>query len=411
MDTGELRAIMKALDIMLDSSLSFERKLGRMLGFVTRSLHSSNGSIMILEDDYVVIKASMKPELIGKKQSLSEDSISIRVFNESRALKIDDFRKNPKLSSLMRRPEENKSAMFISAPIMAQSGPVGVFNISDKTSKEPYTKKETDTLYKWVLRISPIVESAKLTHDLQVGEKRLKKANRLLKKLEDLKRDLVNMVVHDMKNPLSEISANLKLLESMGLDELGEAYLESASIGAQTLFRMINNVLDISRMEEDSITLKPEPIDVDILLHEMVDKNKSVFELSELTIKIEITGERKELVADRSLIERVLTNLFSNAIEHSPIRGQVMIAAVFHEDRPVVEIRVSDQGKGVPIQDQKNIFKKFYQGGEKKTRCGSGLGLSFCDMAIRTHKGKIWVESEVDRGSAFVFDLPLSGHS
>ncbi|VAX20271.1 hypothetical protein MNBD_NITROSPINAE04-2705, partial [hydrothermal vent metagenome] len=86
MDTGELRAVMKALDIMLDSSLSFERKLGRMLGFVTKSLQSMNGSIMILEDDHVVIKASMKKELIGKRQSLSEDSISIRVFNESKAL-------------------------------------------------------------------------------------------------------------------------------------------------------------------------------------------------------------------------------------------------------------------------------------------------------------------------------------
>ncbi|VAX16608.1 hypothetical protein MNBD_NITROSPINAE03-1956 [hydrothermal vent metagenome] len=411
MDTGELRAVMKALDIMLDSSLSFERKLGRMLGFVTKSLQSMNGSIMILEDDHVVIKASMKPELIGKRQSLSEDSISIRVFNESKALKIDDFKKNPKLSSLMRRPEENKSAMFISAPIMAQSGPVGVFNISDKTSKEPYTKKETDTLYKWILRISPFVESAKLTHDLQVGEMKLKKANRMLKKLEDLKRDLVNMVVHDMKNPLSEVSANLKLFEDIDLDDLGQTYLESASIGTKTLLRMINNLLDISRMEEDSITLEPESIDVSGLLSEMVDKNRSVFELSELTTQVKILGERKKLIADRSLIERVLTNLFSNAIEHSPIKGFIMITAIFPEDRPVVEIRVSDQGRGVPEQDQKNIFKKFYQGGESKTRCGSGLGLSFCEMVVRTHKGKIWVESDTDRGSVFVFDLPLDGFS
>ncbi|VAX23930.1 hypothetical protein MNBD_NITROSPINAE04-2772, partial [hydrothermal vent metagenome] len=115
--------------------------------------------------------------------------------------------------------------------------------------------------------------------------------------------------------------------------------------------------------------------------------------------------------ADRSLIERVLTNLFSNAIEHSPINGFIMIAAIFPEDRPVVEIRVSDQGKGVPEQDQKNIFRKFYQGGESKTRCGSGLGLSFCDMAVRTHKGKIWVENDMDRGSVFAFDLPLDGFS
>ncbi|HEB72277.1 MAG TPA: hypothetical protein ENI77_06605 [Nitrospirae bacterium] len=411
MDTGELKAVMKALDIMLDSSLSFERKLGRMLGFVTKSLQSMNGSIMILEDDHVVIKASMKPELIGKRQSLSEDSISIRVFNESKALKTDDFRKNPKLSGLMRRPEENKSAMFISAPIMAQGGPVGVFNVSDKTSKEPYTKKETDTLYKWILRISPFVESAKLTHDLQVGEMKLKKANRMLKKLEDLKRDLVNMVVHDMKNPLSEVSANLRLLEDIDLDDLGKTYLKSASIGTKTLLRMINNVLDISRMEEDSITLKPEPIDVLPLLQEMVEKNRSVFELSELTTQVKALGEQKKLIADRSLIERVLTNLFSNAIEHSPIGGLIMIAAVFPEDRPVVEIRVSDQGRGVPAQDQKNIFKKFYQGGENKIRCGSGLGLSFCDMAVRTHKGKIWVESDTDRGSVFSFDLPLDGFS
>lgn len=409
MDTGELKAVMKALDIMLDTSSSFDRKLGRMLRFITKNLTSQNGSIMILENDRLVIKASMEPELIGKKQSLSSDSISIRVFNESKALKIDDFRIKPELFSLMRRPEKGRSGMFISAPIMAQSGPVGIFNISDKTSKEPYSKEETEAVYRWVLRISPIVESAKLTHDLQVGEKKLRKANKMLKKLEDLKRDLVNMIVHDMKNPLSEISANLTLLEDAQLDELGETYLESASIGTQTLLRMIRNVLDISRMEEDHLALKLEPIDVYRLLHEMVDKNRSLFELNELTTEIEIRGEQKQLIADRSLIERVLTNLFSNAMEHSPIKGRVVVGAVFHENRPLVEIRVSDQGRGIPNQDRKNIFKKFYQIGEKKARGGSGLGLSFCDMAIRAHKGKIWVESDADSESVFAFELPLAG--
>lgn len=411
MDTGELRAVMKALDIMLDTSVSFDKKLGRMLKFITKNLKSRNGSIMILENDHLVIRASMKPELIGQSQSMSDDSISIRVFNQSKALKIDDLRKKPELSNLMRRPETDKSPMFISAPIMAQTGPVGIFNISDKTSEDHYSKEETDTLFKWILRISPIVESAKLTHDLQVGEKKLKKANKMLKKLEELKRDLVNMIVHDMKNPLSEVSANLALLEDEKLEELGKMYLESAVIGTQTLLRMIRNVLDISRMEEDQLKLSLEPIEVSGFLREMVDKNRSVFELNELSTEIEISGEQKELMADRSLIERVLTNLFSNAMEHSPIKGEVVIAAVFDQTRPVVEIRVSDQGKGIPKQDLKNIFKKFYQLGERKARGGSGLGLSFCDMAIRAHKGKIWVESEVDNGSVFVFELPLDGAS
>jgi two-component system sensor histidine kinase KdpD len=411
MDTGELRAVMKALDIMLDTSISFDKKLGRMLKFITKNLKSRNGSIMILENDHLVIRASMKPELIGQKQSMSDDSISIRVFNQSKALKIDDLRKKPELSNLMRRPEMNKSPMFISAPIMAQTGPVGIFNISDKTSEDHYSKEETDTLFKWILRISPIVESAKLTHDLQTGEKKLKKANRMLKKLEDLKRDLVNMIVHDMKNPLSEVSANLALLEDEKLEELGKMYLESAVIGTQTLLRMIRNVLDISRMEEDQLKLSLEPIEVSGFLREMVDKNRSVFELNELSTEIEISGEQKELMADRSLIERVLANLFSNAMEHSPIKGEVVIAAAFHQTRPVVEIRVSDQGKGIPKQDLENVFKKFYQLGERKARGGSGLGLSFCDMAIRAHKGKIWAESEVGSGSVFVFELPLVGAS
>lgn len=411
MDSGEIRAIVKALDIMLNVSSSFDQKLQRMLGFVVKSLKSENGSIMIVEGDKLVVKASMKPHLIGKEQNLTEDSISIRVFKESVTLKVDNLSKKSELSSLMRRPEEDKSAMFISATIMTQSGPVGIFNISDKTDRKPYSKKETETLLRWVLRISPIVESAKLNHDLKMEEKKLKKANRMLRKLENLKRDLVNMVIHDMKSPLSEISANLELLKEMQLNELSGSYLESATIGAGSLTRMIGNVLDVSRMEEGHLSLKPELINVAELVQETVDKSRSIFELNDLETRVEIKGEQKELKADRLLIERVLSNLFTNAMEHSPINGLVKVDAVFHNDRSVVEFRVEDQGRGIPKEAQKLIFRKFYQTGEKKERGGSGLGLAFCNMAVKAHKGKIWVESEVDKGSVFAFELPLAGLS
>ncbi len=408
MDSTEARALVRAMNIMMDTSRSFDMKLSDLLKFILGKMNSRSGSIMIIEDETLVVRASTNLDLTGKHQKLSEDSISLRAYRHGKIIRTGDSKKDqPELARLMRRPGGNGENMFISSPIETQGGVVGIFNISDKIDSGPYTKKEAVILDKWVRRISPVVENAKLTEDIRRERNKLKKANSKLRKLEKLKQDLIHMVIHDMKGPLQEIGANIDMIKSSDLDKFSLSCLESAEIGTSDLSRMIGNLLDISRMEEGRIELKPERIDAKQLVDTALGKLRNVFKLNEIRTRADMPGDEVVFFADRPLMERVLANLLINASEHSPENSEVTLTALNRPDRGCVEILVTDQGSGIPKELQKSIFKKFHQVGEKKARGGSGLGLAFCHMAVKAHKGRIRVESAPGEGSRFVIELPV----
>lgn len=409
MDVKDSKALLKVLGVMLDSEQSFDKKLDELLRIILKRMKSERGSLMILEGDSLVVKASTRAELVGSKQKLSDRTISSFAFRAKRMVRIRDIKNTPEMIALMRYPEKVNEMEFITAPIMARQGVIGIFNVSGRAGGDRYTTSEANSLTKWVMRISPIVENVKLTNDYLEEKSKLKKANDQLKKLEEMKRDLVNMVVHDMKSPLSEISANMDLLSASGLDELSASYLESAMIGARDLQRMVGNLLDINRMEEGRMELNLETVAVRDVLTSVVQRHRAVFELNELQAEVEIEGEEAGLTADKGVLERILANLLTNAAVHSPMSGQVRARALFAPDSDKVEFQVIDQGRGVPMEAQKKIFRKFYQVESGRGRGGSGLGLAFCDMAVKAHKGKIWVESGPDQGSCFAFHLPLGG--
>jgi hypothetical protein len=143
---------------------------------------------MILEGEQLVIEATTNKDLLGKKQMLTEDSIATRALHKQDQFKDDDLKIDPALRKLMRRKDEDDDGMFISAPIMTQSGVVGIFNISEKVSSQPYTDAESKTLNEWVARISPVVENAKLNMTSRWNNKGLKGPIVSLRSLRSLKR-------------------------------------------------------------------------------------------------------------------------------------------------------------------------------------------------------------------------------
>ncbi|MBI4829545.1 MAG: GAF domain-containing sensor histidine kinase [Nitrospinae bacterium] len=408
MDKVQVNTVPKTLDIMFDPRLTYQRKIQAPLEYLVGLMGSKNGSVMSLEGDCLIVSAATRRKLVGMRQKLSRDSIAGRAVATGKALKVDDYSRDPDISGLARRPAAKGSTMFISAPVFGHQGVVGVLNISDKKNGKPYTVAETETLGRWVRRISPILETAKLTHDLQQEQKRLRHANRELKKLEAMKRDLMNMIVHDMKGPLNEISANLDLITAHQLDDLARSYLESAELGALSLSQLIGNLLNVSRMEEGKMPLHLVTFDAVALAEDALRRFKTLLSLNNLKAKVMTLEERPMVTADRDLIERALGNLLTNAAEHSPIGGSVKVTVALHRDRGMVEFRVRDEGEGVPEPERENIFKKFFQApGVKTSHGGSGLGLAFCDRAIRAHRGRIWVTSKVNEGSEFCFEIPL----
>jgi two-component system sensor histidine kinase/response regulator len=229
---------------------------------------------------------------------------------------------------------------------------------------------------------------------------------RRLQVLERLRDDLVHMIVHDMRSPLAVLIAHLDLVSmdpdaSLGPDARDS--LREATRGARELNRMANELLDVSKLEEGKMSLERTPCDLVEVTREVAATLGAWARGRSISV-----DPSKPIVTscDRQLIRRVLENLVSNAIKHTPSTGSIHI--VVEDLGKEVRVGVADQGNGVPVDLRSRIFEKF---GSAATRAdGSyhsvGLGLAFCKLAVEAHGGRIGVDDGPGGGSVFWFDLP-----
>lgn len=229
-----------------------------------------------------------------------------------------------------------------------------------------------------------------------------------LRQLEQLRDDLVHMVVHDMRSPLTVIAGRLSFLreDANGLSKEGSEDLQAAMSGAQALARMANDLLDVSRLEEGKLPLQVAEHDLSDLAIQVQHALRG-YERGR-RIELEQPSEPVRVTCDGSLIRRVLENLVSNAIKHAPSSGVVRIGVRSSGDRARFE--VSDQGPGVPPEARQQIFEKFGAIAARTSNGyhSAGLGLAFCKLAVEAHLGCIGVDACEPQGSCFWFELPLT---
>jgi signal transduction histidine kinase len=263
-------------------------------------------------------------------------------------------------------------------------------------------KKYNEILEQTVLERTQELRAANDALTRQRNE--LADANAELIELQRVKEDLTNMVVHDLKGPLSEITANLDMLASEDLSDMQGEFVDGARVGGEDLLRMITNLLDVSRMEEDRLMLDFEPVMVMPLLKRIRERYTQLAELNDVTIEMSVPDDLPPVCADHNLIERIFNNLFSNAVDYTPAGGRILVSAQLDDD--MFQFEVSDTGPGIQPDMHDKIFQKFSQGRGDRPKTSSGLGLTFCKMAVNAHEGDIRVESEPGEGSRFIFTLP-----
>jgi len=223
-----------------------------------------------------------------------------------------------------------------------------------------------------------------------------------LKKLEQLRDDLVKMIVHDLRTPLTVLNGYLYLLRPHVGSENADILAQAVS-GAETLQRMTNTLLDVSRLEAGRMPIEAAPCD----LSKLAEGVSSALLAMEPGRVIEVRcPDSVQAVCDAGLIRRVLENLISNGIKHTPSEEPVAV-----EIRPLpasVRIAVQDRGAGVPEHLRERIFEKFgaVTVRREKSFHSAGLGLAFCKLAVEAHGGSIGVESAIPRGSVFWFEIP-----
>ncbi len=226
---------------------------------------------------------------------------------------------------------------------------------------------------------------------------------------------LTHMVVHDMRTPLTSIITGLQTVEHLeDAPELRREFLGGALSGANRLLLMVNDLLDISKLESGQMTLRRQRLRIGEVMEEAAHLVAALARDKRLTLRQEgelaggVSGGLVE--ADREIVRRVLVNLLGNALKFTPEGGLITVRA-----EPAAEgalcVSVIDTGPGIAPEHQARIFEKFYQvqPGATGGVAATGLGLSFCKMAVEAHGGQIGVESAPGQGSRFWFTLPAAG--
>jgi signal transduction histidine kinase len=224
--------------------------------------------------------------------------------------------------------------------------------------------------------------------------------------LETLRDDLTHMVIHDLGNPLLVIFGLLDVLEfqeSPNLSSSTREFVTLARLSAEELRNIISSVLDVSKIGAGELRLTCEPCDLGTLIRTVLSTTHLL--PGNRTVTFDAQEDPITVTADVGLLRRVLQNLISNAVSYTPSGGDVLITL---EPSPSeVRVSVADRGPGIAPEYHQRIFEKFGQVEDQRNRTGTGLGLTFCKLAIDALGGRIGVESEVGKGSTFWFTLPL----
>jgi signal transduction histidine kinase len=229
-----------------------------------------------------------------------------------------------------------------------------------------------------------------------------------LRELETLRDNLVHMIVHDMRSQLMIVLGRLNMTQKLSLPEKAASNLTSALGAANWLAEMVSSLLDVSKMEAGQMLLEMAEINLNHLVRETFQEIEPL--QGQRQLNLISAGEMPALVGDTILIRRVIQNLIVNAIKFTDRETGVITVSIDGTAENTIRVSVADNGPGILPEYQEKVFDKFYQIDARKQgqARSTGLGLTFCKLAVEAHHGQIGLESQAGRGSTFWFELPAA---
>lgn len=280
----------------------------------------------------------------------------------------------------------------------------GIYRFIHKPCEPDYLKKVVkESIYHYDL-----VQKNRLL--LKIAKERnaeLEEINMRLSTLYEKQKEFSTVVSHELRTPLASIKTAIDIVisETSGvLNEEQNKFLNKAKMNVDRLRRLIDDVLDISKLESGKMDINLQPNSIGKVIEEVIEVNQPGAQKTGLYLKAQLDPELPNFNFDADRISQVLNNLVTNSIKFTK-QGGVLITAKREGDKVIVSTQ--DTGAGIGSEDIPKLFKKFQQL-DAKSKDGTGLGLAICKEIINQHKGKIWVESEVNKGSNFIFSLKIS---
>jgi len=258
--------------------------------------------------------------------------------------------------------------------------------------------------------IKDITKRKKAEDELERSKRRIELQNIKLKKLDQLKTDFLNITSHELRTPITPIKGYLQMLLKQKIGGITEEQKKVLSIiqrNTDRLDHLIQDLLDVSRLESGTMKFIPEQTDINMLIDETAETMQSSADSKNIKINVDLEEKIPDLTIDQDRIKQVIMNLIDNAIKFSPNSSVINICAKKEENNVLFEVQ--DFGRGIPKDEQTRIFETFFQvdSGMDRKFGGVGLGLSISRGIVLAHGGRIWVESTVGKGSTFRFTLPI----
>lgn len=279
---------------------------------------------------------------------------------------------------------------------------------ADDFLTKPINKLELLAKVRSVLRVKALQD------EIERRKSEIEAANQQLVRMQGFKESMMQMVVHDLKNPLASIMGNIQLIQMQSVEMMTPArlaeLLQRTQESARQLMRMILNILQIGKLEEQKMPLRLEPLPLHAVVQENADEMMGLSARDGISLENRVSPDLPAPRADRELLSRVIANLLSNAFKHTPTGGRVVVDA--ERDGDHVTLTISDTGEGIPEDLQPRIFEKFVAGdpdSNKRLLHDSGLGLTFCRLAVECHGGRIWLKSKPGEGTTVFVSLRLAG--
>ena len=307
----------------------------------------------------------------------------------------------------------------LGVPIIAGPQIIGVLNV-ESPHLNAFTADDQRLLSTLASNLAVITERARLFEkveiariELQERAEALEEANARLRELDRLKDKFLATMSHELRTPLNSVIGLSEVLIQGMVGEMAPRQIKCAEdilSSGQHLLALINDILDLSKIEAGHMTLEPVTFEVANLLAEVQTAIAPLMEQKRQKLTVREAHGLPPLTADRFRIKQVLLNLLSNANKFTPAEGRIAVSCRL-TDPGTIRFSVADTGIGIKPEDQKIIFQEFRQvnGSPGQEPTGTGLGLTISKRLVEIHGGRIWLESEHKRGATFSFSLPLAG--
>lgn len=417
-----LKAV-RSLDIAALSTTDVDSLCQSIVNAVQKELGYFYGSIAIVDDkvkgvrriaisDRPEIKAILKLVPIKYKEQIilftNKDNLLVKAIEERTSIETEnlyDIQKGIIPFDVSQKIQKTLKirALFIYPLITSTNRVIGVIHYAITVEKKKISQFEHTVMQQFTADVARALDNALLYQEIQ-------EANEKLKVLDKLKDEFLSLATHELRTPMTAIKSYVWMVlnRAANLDEAEKKlYMERVYNSTERLIKLVNELLNVSRIESGRLKLTPGEMDVLALAHEVADELAAKVHERSLTLTIQ-DANLPHVFADKDKIHEVLLNLIGNGIKFTE-KGSITVG--FRENNGMVEIVITDTGRGISREDIGKLFTKFGRLDNTLVALGetggSGLGLYLSKQLVELSGGKIWVESEVGKGSTFSFSLPI----